>query len=104
MKSMQLNAYLTFLLNSDDDEFYDRTQKPPKKKSGENQSIETADTLLEKKEAILKEMEDTRNLLLDENKTVPRKEITEEGDELDAYMSSVSSQLGEQHGFVRHFC
>ncbi|XP_071913243.1 uncharacterized protein [Coffea arabica] len=78
---------------SDDDDFYDRTQKPSKKKSGENQSIETADSLLEKKEAILKEMEDTRNLLLNEDKSVPKREVAEEGDALDAYMSSVSSQL-----------
>ncbi|KAL3526645.1 hypothetical protein ACH5RR_011301 [Cinchona calisaya] len=78
---------------SDDDEFYDRTQKPPKKKSGENQSIETADSLLEKKEAILKEMEDTRKLLHDEDKRVQKNEVAEEGDALDAYMSGVSSQL-----------
>lgn len=78
---------------SDDDDFYDRTQKPSKKKSGENQSIETADSLLEKKEAILKEMEDRRNLLLDDDKSVPKREVAEGGDALDAYMSSVSSQL-----------
>lgn len=78
---------------SDDDEFYDRTQKPSKKKSGESQSIETADSLLEKKEAILKDMEDTRNLLLNEDKSVPKREVAEEGDALDAYMSSVSSEL-----------
>uniref|UniRef100_A0A6N2LGS3 FHA domain-containing protein n=1 Tax=Salix viminalis TaxID=40686 RepID=A0A6N2LGS3_SALVM len=35
--------------SSDDDEFYDRTKKPSVQKAGENLSVETADTLLDKK-------------------------------------------------------
>ncbi|KAF3443979.1 hypothetical protein FNV43_RR13669 [Rhamnella rubrinervis] len=83
-------------LSSDDDEFYDRTKKKSSsKKAGENQSIETADTLLDKKDDIMKEIEDKKELLLDE-KNKMTSETTEEtkmGDELDAYMSGLSSQL-----------
>ncbi|KAL2522982.1 SMAD/FHA domain-containing protein [Forsythia ovata] len=78
---------------SDDDEFYDRTQKPSKRRSGENQSIETADSLLDKKDAIVKEMEDKEKSLLDEDKMAQTNEVSEAGDALDAYMTAVSSQL-----------
>lgn len=78
---------------SDDDEFYDRTQKHPKQKTGENQSIETTDSLLDKKEAILEEIEVKRKLLSDEDKTVQGDEVPEVGDVLDAFMSAVSSQI-----------
>ncbi len=80
---------------SDDDEFYDRTKKPSQK-AGENQSIETADTLLAKRDAIMKEMEDKKELLSIEKKTVASETAveTEVGDALDAYMSGLSSQLG----------
>ena len=82
-------------LFSDDDEFYDRTKKPSQK-AGENQSIETADTLLAKRDAIMKEMEDKKELLSIEKKTVASETAveTEVGDALDAYMSGLSSQLG----------
>ncbi|KAL3813513.1 hypothetical protein ACJIZ3_014781 [Penstemon smallii] len=78
---------------SDDDEFYDRTQKPSKHKIGENKSVETADTLLDKKDAITKEIEDKEKLFLDEDKLGETTEVVEAGDALDAYMSAVSSQL-----------
>ncbi|KAI5665777.1 hypothetical protein M9H77_15630 [Catharanthus roseus] len=78
---------------SDDDEFYDRTIKHPKQKTKENQSIETADSLLDKKESILNDIENKRKLLSDEEATGQGKEVFESGDELDAYMSTVSSQL-----------
>ncbi|CAH9139197.1 unnamed protein product [Cuscuta epithymum] len=79
---------------SDDDEFYDRTKKSAKKKSGENQSIETADSLLDKKDALVSEMEEKRKLLLSEdNDTGEVKESLEAGDDLDLYMSGLSSQL-----------
>ncbi|CAH9084347.1 unnamed protein product [Cuscuta europaea] len=79
---------------SDDDEFYDRTKKPAKRKSGENQSIETADSLLDKKDALVSEMEEKRKLLLSENNdTGEVKESLEAGDDLDLYMSGLSSQL-----------
>lgn len=81
-------------MNSDEDEFYDRTQKPAKQKGGENQSVETADSLLDKKDAIVKEMEDKRQLLLSEDKTGPVNENLEAADELDVFMSGLSSQLG----------
>ncbi|KAJ0041789.1 hypothetical protein Pint_18903 [Pistacia integerrima] len=82
---------------SDDDEFYDRTKKrAPIQKSGENQSIETADTLLDKRDAIMKEMEDKKELLEKEkNKMASETAVeTESGDALDAFMSGLSSQLG----------
>lgn len=96
-----LTTILLFSLNSDDDEFYDRTQKPAKRKGGENQSIETADSLLDKKDAIVKEMEDKRQLLLSEDKTGQVNENLEAADELDVFMSGLSSQLGLYYfGFV----
>ncbi|XP_060191947.1 uncharacterized protein LOC132621628 [Lycium barbarum] len=79
-------------LSSEEDEFYDRTQKP-KRKTGENQSIETADSLLDKKDAIVREMEDKRRLFLDEKDGTGQAGEVEAGDELDAYMSGLSSQL-----------
>ncbi|CAI9752773.1 unnamed protein product [Fraxinus pennsylvanica] len=78
---------------SDDDEFYDRTQKPSKRRSGENHSIETANSLLDKKDAIVKEMEEKEKMLLDEDKMAQTNEVAEAGDALDAYMTAVSSQL-----------
>lgn len=93
---MEFDALLPtcFLLNSDDDEFYDRTQKPSKCRSGENQSIETANSLLDKKDAIVKKMEEKEKMLLDEDKMAQTNEVAEAGDALDAYMTAVSSQLG----------
>ncbi|KAF2316988.1 hypothetical protein GH714_009815 [Hevea brasiliensis] len=81
---------------SDDDEFYDRTKKHSIQKSNENQSIETADSLLDKRDNIMKEMEDKKELLLiEKNKTAFETAAeTEAGDTLDAYMSGLSSQLG----------
>lgn len=84
-----------FLTGSDDDEFYDRTQKSSKPKSGENQSVETADSLLDKKDALIKQIEDKEKSLLDEDKPAEMNEVSEAGDALDAYMSAVSTQLGK---------
>ncbi|KAM7520607.1 hypothetical protein LguiB_019569 [Lonicera macranthoides] len=82
---------------SDDDEFYDRAKaKTSKPKGAETQSIETADSLLDKKDVIIKEMEDKRKLLLEEKDRLASKNEVEEaeaGDALDAYMSGLSSQL-----------
>lgn len=83
---------------SDDDEFYDRTKnKPSIQKVGENQSVETADTLLDKRDAVMKEMEDKKELFeREKNKMASGASVeTESGDALDAYMSGLSSQLGE---------
>ncbi|XP_020264409.1 kanadaptin [Asparagus officinalis] len=83
---------------SDDDDFYDRTKKkkPSAKKPGE-QSVETADTLLDKKEAIVNKMEEKKVLLLKEkDKQAPTMESSFDGvggDDLDAYMSGLTSQL-----------
>nr|CAD1826650.1 unnamed protein product [Ananas comosus var. bracteatus] len=88
---------------SDDDDFYDRTKKPSSQKSSEQQSVETADTLLDKKDAITGEMEDKRKLLENEKNKLPSSaknkegndsgENNEDGDDLDAYMTGLSSQL-----------
>ncbi|KAF7824972.1 kanadaptin [Senna tora] len=82
-------------LSDDDDEFYDRTKKKPHQKAGDNQSIETADTLLDKKEAIIKEMSDKKELLLIEKNRIPSENGAQDeiDDSLDAYMSGLSSQL-----------
>ncbi|KAG9144062.1 hypothetical protein Leryth_013719 [Lithospermum erythrorhizon] len=80
--------------SSDDDEFYDRVKKPNKPKRGENQSIETADSLLDKRDIIIKEMEEKEKSLLEEKDDLAdENEAPEAVDELDAYMSSLSSQL-----------
>lgn len=95
-----LNAYNCFSLFSDDDDFYDRTKKKSSgKKAGENQSIETADTLIDKRDAIKREIGDKKELLLKEKNKITS-ETTEEavgGDALDAYMSGLSSQLGGEN-------
>ncbi|XP_015583501.1 kanadaptin [Ricinus communis] len=80
---------------SDDDEFYDRTKKLSIQKANETRSVETADTLLDKRDAIMKEMEDKKEALLTEkNKMASETAVeTEAGDALDAYMSGLSSQL-----------
>ncbi|GAB4828013.1 hypothetical protein Ancab_034900 [Ancistrocladus abbreviatus] len=80
---------------SDDDEFYDRTKmKPSINKSGDSRTVETADTLLDKKEAIIKEMEEKRKMLSDEKIKIAESEIQlDAGDALDAYMTGLSSQL-----------
>ncbi|XP_057981949.1 uncharacterized protein LOC131167209 [Malania oleifera] len=81
---------------SDDDEFYDRTKKKHSiQRAGESQSVETADTLLDKKDALIKEIVDKKGLLFTEkNRMESKTEVeAEAGDELDAYMSGLSSQL-----------
>ncbi|KAI3884259.1 hypothetical protein MKX03_017099 [Papaver bracteatum] len=82
--------------SSDEDDFYDRTKKKSIQKAGESTSVETADTLLDKKDAIVSEIESKSRLLLSErNKVIPEVERTmENGDDaLDAYMTGLSSQL-----------
>ncbi|KAJ6707567.1 KANADAPTIN [Salix viminalis] len=81
--------------SSDDDEFYDRTKKPSVQKAGENQSVETADTLLDKRDAIMKQMEEKKEVLLIEKSKMASETAVENvaGDALDTYMSGLSSQL-----------
>ncbi|KAL9676814.1 hypothetical protein QQ045_005034 [Rhodiola kirilowii] len=81
-------------LLSDDDDFYDRTKKPTQK-TVESQTVETADSLLDKKEAIMKEIEDNSKLFTDERSRLESdiEAKTEAGDPLDAYMSGLSSRL-----------
>ncbi|XP_061344258.1 uncharacterized protein LOC133290215 [Gastrolobium bilobum] len=81
--------------DDDDDEFYDRTKrKPSHQKPGENKSVETADTLLDKRDAIVKEMNDKKELLMiEKNKMLSESTTQDVGDSLDAYMSGLSSQL-----------
>lgn len=88
------NAYFTSF--SDDDEFYDRTKKPSVQKAGENLSVETADTLLDKRDAIMKQMEEKKEVLLIEKSKMASETAVENvaGDALDTYMSGLSSQLG----------
>ncbi|CAI0553085.1 unnamed protein product [Linum tenue] len=83
------------LYSSDDDDFYDRTKKPLTKKAGETQSVETADSLLDKRDTIMKDMEEIRDSILQEKNKITSESggQTEAADELDAYMSGLSSQL-----------
>lgn len=85
-----------FNLCSDDDEFYDRTKKKSANKSANTQSVETADSLLDKKEILLKEMEEKKKLLLEEKNMTSEPMVEQDtGDALDAYMSGLSSKLGK---------
>ncbi|PKA67286.1 FHA domain-containing protein DDL [Apostasia shenzhenica] len=81
---------------SDDDEFYDRTRKKPAaKQSNEHHTVETANSLLCKLEAINNEIEEKEKLLSKEQgilSSTKGKAIDGE-DDLDAYMSGLSSQL-----------
>ncbi|CAJ2669212.1 unnamed protein product [Trifolium pratense] len=83
--------------DDDDDEFYDRTKKKPsQKKPGDNQSIETAETLLDKRDTIVKEMDEKNELLMTEKNRMLSESTTQQAevdDSLDAYMSGLSSQL-----------
>ncbi|GLT62007.1 hypothetical protein SLA2020_346760 [Shorea laevis] len=81
---------------SDDDEFYDRTKKKPSiQKGGESQSVETADTLLDKRDAVMKEIEEKKELLsIEKNRIASENAVeTDSGDALDTYMSGLSSRL-----------
>ncbi|CAL0318762.1 unnamed protein product [Lupinus luteus] len=83
-------------LSDDDDEFYDRTnRKSSNQKPGDNQSIETADTLLDKKNAITKEMSDKKELLVIEKNNFLSESAGQDevNDPLDAFMTGLSSQL-----------
>lgn len=82
---------------SDDDEFYDRTNKKkklPAIKSSEQQLVETADSLLDKIEVISNELKEKRRLLDEETEKIASNEKGNHGeDDLDAYMDGLSSQL-----------
>ncbi|XP_062228675.1 uncharacterized protein LOC133926668 [Phragmites australis] len=79
---------------SDDDEFYDRTKKKSSsQKSSEQQSVETADSLLEKKDSITNDIESKKKLLEEEKHKLAQSDTADLGDDLDAYMSGLSSQL-----------
>ncbi|KAG0559687.1 hypothetical protein KC19_10G123300 [Ceratodon purpureus] len=85
--------------NDSDDEFYDRTNKRKQKgKIGEPvQVVETAETLLEKRDVIAKEMDVvSAELKAEEAKSATKEEssVTSESiDPLDAFMSSVSTNI-----------
>ncbi|XP_021736686.1 kanadaptin-like [Chenopodium quinoa] len=81
-------------LLSDDDEFYDRTKKKSGSKATDAQSVETADSLLDKKEALLDEIDEKNKLLLEQKHKVLEPVVEQDtGDVLDAYMSDLSTQL-----------
>lgn len=82
--------------SSDEDDFYDRTKKKPSTQKGsESQTVETVDSLLEKRDKVLKEIEE-KNEQLSAEKNKMETEIVPEvtsGDSLDAYMTGLSSTL-----------
>ena len=84
-------------MSSDEDEFYDRTtKKTSNRKGGDSHSIETADTLLDKKDAITNEIEEKKKLVLAEKDRMASENVaTSDADALDAYMLGLSSQLGK---------
>jgi hypothetical protein len=86
-------------LSSDEDDFYDRTQKKPSTKKGsENQTVETVDSLVDKRDNVLKEIEAKNEQLLTEKSKMETENVTEvtSGDSLDAldaYMTGLSTTL-----------
>ncbi|EPS74444.1 hypothetical protein M569_00311, partial [Genlisea aurea] len=85
--------------SSDDDDFYDRTKKPSKQKANNGadiKSVQTADSLLDKKEALLKQIEEKQKSLPDIERPEEVVSANAGDDALDEYMSTVSSQLGKK--------
>ncbi|KAM3209331.1 hypothetical protein ACQJBY_063797 [Aegilops geniculata] len=79
---------------SDDDEFFDRTKKKSSNpQSSGQQSVETADSLLDKKDFINNDIEGKKKLLEEEKIKLAQRDNADLGDDLDAYMSGLSSQL-----------
>ena len=86
------------VLFSDEDDFYDRTKKkkPSTQKGTESQTVETVDSLLEKRDKVLKEVEEKNEQLSAEKNKMETETVPEvsSGDSLDAYMTGLSSTLG----------
>lgn len=88
------------VLFSDEDDFYDRTKKKPSTQKGsENQTVETVDSLLDKRDNVLKEIEAKNEQLLTEKNKMEIENVTEVAsadslDALDAYMTGLSTTLG----------
>ncbi|CAE6205960.1 unnamed protein product [Arabidopsis arenosa] len=86
-------------LSSDEDDFYDRTKKKPSTQKGsENQTVETVDSLLDKRDNVLKEIEAKNEQLLTEKNKMEIENVTEVAsadslDALDAYMTGLSTTL-----------
>eukprot|EP00252_Welwitschia_mirabilis_P000617 TRINITY_DN1060_c0_g1_i1.p1 TRINITY_DN1060_c0_g1~~TRINITY_DN1060_c0_g1_i1.p1 ORF type:complete len:751 (+),score=218.77 TRINITY_DN1060_c0_g1_i1:121-2373(+) len=82
-------------VESDEDEFYDRTMKGRKgqKNAEKVQVVETAESLLEKKENLAKDLEDTKAALEAQKSNNGKKTSTQAEDPLDAFMTGVSSQI-----------
>ncbi|KAJ0230810.1 Kanadaptin-like protein [Hirschfeldia incana] len=83
--------------SSDEDDFYDRTtkKKPSTQKGSESQTVETVDSLLEKRGKVLKEIEEKNEQLSAEKNKMETETVPEvsSGDSLDAYMTGLSSTL-----------
>ncbi|KAF2568647.1 hypothetical protein F2Q68_00026846 [Brassica cretica] len=83
--------------SSDEDDFYDRTKKkkPSTQKGTESQTVETVDSLLEKRDKVLKEVEEKNGQLSAEKNKMETETVPEvsSGDSLDAYMTGLSSTL-----------
>lgn len=82
--------------SSDEDDFYDRTKKKPSTQKGsESQTVETVDSLLEKRDKVLKEIEEKNEQLSAEKNKMETETVPEatSGDSLDAYMTGLSSTL-----------
>jgi hypothetical protein len=95
------------LLCSDEDEFYNRAGAQKKKKKAavgealtEAPTVETAETLLEKRDVLTREREVLQAEIRDEEereKTHPGGQPQEE-DALDVFMSNVSTETGKGPG------
>lgn len=89
------DSLIFICFSSDDDEFFDRTKKKSSNaQSSGQQSVETADSLLDKKDFINNDIEGKKKLLEEEKIKLAQRDDADLGDDLDAYMSGLSSQLG----------
>nr|ADD60702.1 putative adaptor protein kanadaptin [Oryza officinalis] len=78
---------------SDEDDFYDRTKKKSSSHKSSEQQVETADSLLDKKDTITSDIESKKKLVEEEKNKLAKSENADLGDDLDAYMRGLSSQL-----------
>lgn len=92
------------LLCSDEDEFYNRAGAQKKKKKAavgeapsEAPTVETAETLLEKRDVLTREREVLQTEIRDEEEREKRNPggQPQEEDALDAFMSNVSTEIGK---------
>jgi hypothetical protein len=97
-----MKALLDADIDSDDDSFYDRTERRAKRtrtnKPAASAQVDTYETLLEKRNAAQKELEDLKRKLHEADIASNRQQAIhdEEADELDIYMKGIQQDVDEK--------